>query len=236
MLPERLEKLPKSILLIPDGNRRWANEHSVPVIEGYKQGTEAIRRVLINLRELPAVRTVIIWALSTDNMDKRDQGELECLTKVMSEYVQLITPEVKGANGRLIHLGYTKGLPSSLIQSLTIAQETTITNTGQDVALAINYSGEQEISRGLRMLALEARRSSLDKPNWGYFEKLIDPCGIGKVDLVIRTGGKQRISGFGWRADGAELYFTPTLIPDFSQEDLTKALKDYSLRDKRKGK
>lgn len=238
MLPERLKELqlPNSILLIPDGNRRWASQHGVSILDGYKKGTEALRKILSNLRVLPAIRTIIIWALSPDNAVKRDPKEVECLNKLMAEYVQLVTPEIDEGNGRLIHLGTTKGLPFSLIKSLTVAQERTICNSGQTVALAINYSGEQEILTGCQIVAEEARRNGVFKPNWNHFEKLIDPDGIGRIDLVIRTGGEQRVSGFGWRADRAEFYFTPTLIPDFSDGDLTQALTDYSKRDKRLGK
>lgn len=228
-------RLPESILLIPDGNRRWAEKHAVSPEEGYKQGTEAIRTMLQNLRAFPAVRTIIIWALSPENISKRSKQEVNSLINIMDEYIRLITPETSEANGRLIHLGDREGLPHPLLESLKIAEESTADKTGQRVVLAINYSGEQEISNGIRLIAEEARRNKTLNPNWALLKRIIDPQEIGEVDLLIRTGGELRTSGFGWRTNNAELHFTDTLIPDFSDNDLMKALADFARRDRRNG-
>ena len=227
--------LPESILLIPDGNRRWAEKHGVLTTEGYKQGTEAIRGMLQNLRDFPAVRTIIIWALSPENLSKRNGQEVDGLINIMDEYIRLITPETAEANGRLIHLGSRAGLPRPLLESLEYAERSTTDKTGQKIVLAINYSGEQEISDAIQVVAQAARANSRLKPDWELMKELMDPLKIGEVDLLIRTGGELRTSGFGWRANNAELHFTDTFIPDFSNKDLNKALADFASRDRRNG-
>lgn len=228
-------KVPEKILLIPDGTRRWAEKQGVSVTEGYKQGTEAIRTMLKNLRDCPDVRTIIIWALSPENLSNRNGQEVNNLINVMDEYIRLITPETAEANGRLIHLGRREGLPRPLLETLAFAENRTIDKTGQRIVLAINYSGEQEISDAIQVVAQAARGNSQRGFNWEFMKTIMDPFKIGEVDLLIRTGGELRTSGFGWRANNAELHFTDTFIPDFSDNDLRKALTDFASRDRRNG-
>lgn len=228
-------RCPESLLLIPDGNRRWARKQNLSATEGYTKGIESIRSVLNNLKDFPDIKVITIWALSPKNR-YRNKQEIDSLMSIMNKYIQSLTPEIAEANRRIIHLGSNEGLPNSLIETLKAAEKNTADKSGQRIVLAINYSGEQEISDGAQLVVKEAKENKLFEPSWISMKKLIDPLKIGEVDLLIRTGGERRTSGFGWRADNAELYFTDTPIADFSTQDLKDALRFFATRDRRNGK
>ncbi|QQG43998.1 MAG: di-trans,poly-cis-decaprenylcistransferase [Candidatus Roizmanbacteria bacterium] len=235
--------LPKSVLVIADGNGRWAQEHGLPVTEGHRQGAEALKNILRNFRLLPAINTVVIWALSPDNIKKRPVEEIRGIMEVMIESLKSTEEELVAGNGRFIHLGERAGLHQALLNAIDNATTVTANNMGQKVAVAINYDGQQEYLRGIQRY-IEAKKQSgeidsvismLPSDLEKEAMKFIDPEGVGEIELMIRTGGEKRTSKFGWRINGAEHSFPQVFLPEFGARDLAISLADFSFRDRRFG-
>ncbi len=225
--------LPRSVAVICDGNGRWATQRGLPVTEGHFAGAEAIRQMLRNFRHFPEIDTVMLWALSPNNLRKRSAEELEGIYQVTQAYIHMCLDEIDEGNGRFVPLGDLEALPPDLFEKLIDAQTRTSSNTGQTVVLLLNYSGETEVLRGFQRFFDKSTMSRPKSPEDMY--RIIDPMGLGKANLLIRTGGERRTSGLGWRGEDAELYFTDTLLPDFSDRLLAEILVDYHFRDQRFG-
>ncbi|MFM9108487.1 MAG: polyprenyl diphosphate synthase [Chloroflexota bacterium] len=215
-----------------DGNGRWAAQRGLPRIAGHEQGTENIRRITGAAVEL-GVRYLTLWAFSTENW-RRPRDEIAGIMRILSEAIQRETGELHRQGAQLRHIGSLDGLEPSLRQGVLDAIHLTRDNTGLVLTLAFNYGGRQELVAAVRELVasgLHADQIDEDAIARHLFTRdLPDP------DLIVRTSGEHRISNvLLWQSAYAELYFTPTLWPDFGPDDLRAAVEDYARRDRRFG-
>lgn len=232
-----LDKLPRHIAVIMDGNGRWAKEHGMPRVFGHRNGVKAVRETTEACAEL-GVEYLTLYAFSTENWNR---PQLE-VTALMSLLVETIRNEVKTLNDngiRLQAIGDIAKLPAKSHEALLDAMEATKRNPRMTLVLALNYSAKWEIVEAARKLAQQASNGGLrpDDIDEAVFSNALSTKGIPDPELLIRTSGETRISNFLlWQIAYSELYFTPVRWPDFHRENLYQAIFDYQNRERRFGK
>ena len=195
------------VAVIMDGNGRWAARRSLPRAAGHRAGADAVRRV-VEAAPDAGVAALTLFAFSSDNW-KRPPGEVAALMRLFARYLRSETPRLLQNRVRLDVIGRRDRLPAPLVTAIRAAELATAAGTALRLRLAVDYSARAAIAAG---------------------ETLPD------VDLLIRTGGEQRLSDFLlWECAYAELYFTETMWPDFSAADLTDALRAFHSRQRRFG-
>ncbi|MEV0112642.1 polyprenyl diphosphate synthase [Streptomyces sp. NPDC050844] len=223
---------PRHVAFIVDGNRRWAQAHGHPVEQGHREGADNVYRA-VRWCEAVGIETTTWWLLSTDNLN-RAAAELHELLDIISDLTDRLAA---AGHWRMRHLGDPRLLPSSLATSLREAETRTCRNQGPQINFAVGYSGREDILAAARMLAHQAVKSAGFTVSERSFAQALSTSGLPDPDLVIRTSGEQRLSGFMlWQAALSELYFCPVLWPDFTQSDLHGALAFYGARQRRFGK
>lgn len=225
----------RSMTLIADGNGRWAEKNGVSVTEGHTAGADATKRMLKNLSDFPEIEMITVWALSPDNLLKRSPEEIGGIMELITQNIKSTIKEVEERKGRIVHLGEKEGLPDDLVEALTDAEARTSHNKGQTIVLAINYNGRQEYFRAVRRIVREAIEDPTINVTDEYLMSMLDELGLGESDLVFRTGGEQRTSGFGWRIDYAEEITVENFLPDLNERDLAHVLLTYAFRNRRFG-
>ncbi len=229
------EILPKPhVAIIMDGSGRWALAHGLPRSEGHRAGVEAVRRVIAGALEL-GVGTLTLHSFSSGNW-QRPPEEVARLFGIFEDFL-FEEPSLWIERGiRATVFGRRDRLPASLLETIEYAENATSGCQRLHLRLAIDYSARQAILRAAEQLA--AADSNVETPE-ARFERLLAEAGgetVPEVDLLIRTGGEQRLSDFMlWESAYAELYFTSVLWPDFTAEDLADALKEFHARDRRFG-
>lgn len=225
------EKFPNHVLIIPDGNGRWAKRiNSIPII-GHRQGFKVLKEVLRNLQELP-VNIVTIWGFAADNW-KRPEKEVTELMKLFEGGLRDIIPELIKNKSKFIHLGRKDRIPFSLQIALKNAEKATLHNRGKILCLAIDFGGEDQEIRIMQAIRNLPKNMEI---NSDLVKKLRDGQGeIPPADLIIRTSGENRTSDIGWLGTNSEFYSISKLLPDASIEDFAKAIIDYSKRERRFG-
>lgn len=225
------EKFPKHVLIIPDGNGRWAKKiNSVPII-GHRQGFKVLKQVLRDLQELP-IDIVSIWGFAADNW-RRSKEEVGELMKLFEEGINDISSDLMKNNSKFIHLGRKDRIPFSLQVALAKAEKASRNNNGKILCLAIDFGGEDQEIR--IMQAIRDLPKNVDI-NSELVKKLRDGQGeIPPADLIIRTSGENRTSDIGWLGKNSEFYSISKLLPDATMEDFSKAIIDYSKRERRFG-
>ncbi len=229
--------VPKHIAVIMDGNGRWAKEHGKPRIFGHKNGVLSVRNIVEGAGEI-GLEFLTLYAFSTENW-KRPKLEVAALMQLL---VATITNEVAALNKnnvRLTTIGDLSRLPGNCERELQKAKEKTEKNTGLTLVLALSYSSKIEIVNAVKKIAADAVAQKLEVND--IDEKLIgnylDTSAIVDPELLIRTSGEYRLSNFLlWQIAYSELYFTDKYWPDFTKEDLFKAVVDYQGRERRYGK
>ncbi len=229
----------ESIAFIPDGNRRFARQSGVNFLKAYQMGTNKAWQVMDWLEEYKTVKTGTFWMLSLENIQKRS-AELGLLFKIFDRELDKATKSgyFESNEIRLKFFGRLELLPEKLLGKVRQAEELTENFKKRTINLALGYSGRAEIVDAAKKLALDAKEGRIDinaideKKFENYlYAKLDDP------DLIIRTGGAKRTSGFlPYQSDYSELYFCQHYWPEFSKEDLGEAVADFELRQRNFGK
>jgi undecaprenyl diphosphate synthase len=220
-----LDRLPRHIAIIMDGNGRWATARGWPRVAGHRAGADAVRRVLEAAPGL-GIRTLTLYAFSSDNW-QRPPAEVATLMRLFGQYLASETAKCV-ENGVRIHVvGRRDRLDPRLRRAIEAAETATAGGATLDVRIAVDYSARDAILRAARQLhAKDVSREA--------FSGLL---GIPDVDLLIRTGGEQRLSDFLlWECAYAELCFTRCMWPDFAKADLETALAEFHARDRRFGR
>ncbi|HQU90771.1 MAG TPA: isoprenyl transferase [Pyrinomonadaceae bacterium] len=231
-----LERLPRHIAVIMDGNGRWAKLRGKPRLFGHKAGSESVKAIIDTLARLQ-IDAVTLYAFSTENW-KRPKAEVSGL---MSMLKQVVRREIKAVakNGvRFQTIGDMSALSDDVRNELDYAREMTKDNRGLIMNVALNYGSRDEIVRAARLAARDAieRGESAESLTEADFERNLYTHGLPEVDLLIRTSGEMRISNFLlWQIAYSEIYVTPTLFPDFRRKDIFEAIIDYQSRDRRYG-
>ena len=230
------QKLPRHVAIIMDGNGRWAKQHMLKVAMGHRAGVEALRSIIRESSDL-GIEALSLFAFSTENW-RRSETEVAALMQLLLEYFSSEIDELDENNVRIRILGEKEGLPSPQREALYRAEERTKDNTGLNLCIAINYGGRQELVRAARILAEKVRAGEMAPED--IDEQALSDClytgGLPDVDLLIRTSGEMRLSGFLlYQCAYAEFLFPEKLWPDFTLEDYRAALRAYAERDRRFG-
>jgi undecaprenyl diphosphate synthase len=229
--------LPRHVAVIMDGNGRWAERRGLDRSEGHRAGVEAVRVVTRAAREI-GIPWLTLYAFSTENWN-RPTGEVEALMRLPEEYFASELEEALANGVRIRAIGRRDRLPASVLRSLDEAVRRTQHGTRMQLVFALSYGGRGEIVSAARRLLREQELRHTDPESLdekGFAAHLDDPE-LPDVDLLIRTGGEQRISNFLlWQSAYAELHFSECLWPDFGRADLEAALGEYQARERRFGR
>jgi undecaprenyl diphosphate synthase len=225
--------LPVHLGIIPDGNRRWARERGLPSLEGHRRGLVSAKEVALAAFDR-GVRYFTVFAFSTENWS-RGRDEVGYLMELFWSVLKREFVELEKRKVRFVLLGERDGLPAKLRRIVEETEARTAMFTGGTLAFCLNYGGQAELAAAMRrMLADKVEPSTVTPELVGRY--LYGPE-IPPVDLVVRTSGEQRLSGFMlWRVAYAELYFVHKHWPDFTPEDLDAALAEFAARQRRYGK
>ncbi|MBF0368261.1 MAG: di-trans,poly-cis-decaprenylcistransferase [Magnetococcales bacterium] len=230
------ERMPRHIAIVMDGNRRWAKSKSLPRLEGHRQGVKAVRRTVKACISLK-VPTLTLYTFSSENWN-RPPDEVSALMDLLAYHLRKEMEELAEEGVRFRALGRIHELSSGIRNLIADMEEKTRYNDTLNFNLAINYGGRQEMSdatRGLVQDALAGRIKEEDITESTISARLTT-AGQPDPDLLIRTGGEQRISNFLlWQLAYTELVFLPIFWPAFSKRDLEEAIWEYSQRDRRFG-
>lgn len=220
--------LPKHVAIIPDGNRRWAKKNGKPTAEGHRYAAQTTLPNLINELIRLEIKYFTFWALSTENLIGRSKEELSHLFNLIRISLKSKYKEFREKEIRLKIIGDLIKLPEDLQKEAYKITKETMNNKKITIVLGLNYGGRDEIIRAIK------KGKNLTKEN---FRDYLDTAGIPDPDLIIRTGGEKRLSGFMlWQSEYSELYFSDLYFPDFTAKELEKAINSYSERKRRFGK
>jgi len=230
------EKLPHHLAIIMDGNGRWAEKRSLDRVEGHRQGAESVRTIVRASREI-GVPYLTLFAFSSENWN-RPRPEVDALMILLKHYLSSELQEMLDRQIRLLAVGELSRLPKEVQTTLSDAMKKTAHGTGMTLTLALSYGGRDDILQAIRRLMSHCQDRSLtpQEITEELFSKFLWTANLPDPDLLIRTSGEMRISNFLlWQLAYAEIYFTPTLWPDFSKEEFIQALLSYQNRERRFG-
>ena len=229
-----LDRLPRHIAVIMDGNGRWAKRRHLPRIAGHRAGIRAVRQVVEASARL-GVPFLTLYAFSVENW-KRPHTEIKLLMDLLREYLKKEIAELNKQNIRLGVIGRISELPPPVQKDLENALEKTQANTGLRLTLALNYGARAEMVDAIRSLAAEIRGNGEAPVDESMISRHLYTREMPDPDLLIRTSGELRVSNFLlWQIAYAEIWVTETLWPDFTQNDLFRAIIDFQKRERRYG-
>jgi undecaprenyl diphosphate synthase len=232
-----MEKLPRHIAIIMDGNGRWAEEQGQDRLYGHFHGVESVRNIVEGCAEL-GIEYLTLYAFSTENWD-RPVREVTGLMELLVETIRNEVPTLNKNNIRLHVIGDMSMLPDYAKLALEEALEMTSHNTGLNLVMALSYSSRWELVEAVKKIAHEVRAGTLDPEDISQdtLAKFLATSALPDPELMIRTSGEYRISNFLlYQLAYAELYFTTTRWPDFRKEHLYEAILDFQQRERRFGK
>lgn len=221
------------LAIILDGNRRWAVEHNLPKLIGHTEGAKNLKRVAKAVLA-KKIRYLTLYCLSTENLQNRTPEELKHLFSLLEQLTDYLGEFVEN-NARVNVIGNPAGLPQSTQKKLLEMVENTKHHHDMVMTLAVNYGGRDEITRAVKKIVQE--NIPAENITEETIQQHLDTADMPDVDLVIRTGGDQRLSNYlPWQSTYAELYFTPTHWPAFSEKNLDEALEWFQNQKRNKGK
>lgn len=220
--------LPKHVVIIPDGNRRWAEEQNISHWRGHQKGAERVVELFGEIRDL-GIHYLTLWGFSTENWS-RDNSEINKLMNIFRVMAKKLKKEAYEHKVAVHHFGRKDRMPKDLATTLTKLEDETKSFSDYHFGLALDYGGRDEILRAFKKISKSHALSELK------FSEALDTRDFPDPSLIIRTGGEQRLSGMmPWQSIYAELYFSPLYFPDFSPAELRYAIADYASRQSRFG-
>ena len=221
-------EMPRHVAIIMDGNGRWAKKRMLPRAMGHKRGVETVRNIVRAAGEL-GLETLSLYAFSSENW-KRPEEEINDLMALMRDFIKSDLDTFAENDVRLKIIGDYKALSPDIVEMLEESIARTSKNSRTTLAVALNYGSQDEMVRAARAAAAQGEISA------SSIEANLDTAGLPPLDLLIRTSGEQRLSNFMlWQAAYAEFWFTETLWPDFSKDELAAALNEFARRERRYG-
>ena len=221
-------EMPRHVAIIMDGNGRWAKKRILPRAMGHKRGVETVRNIVRAAGEL-GLETLSLYAFSSENW-KRPEEEINDLMALMRDFIKSDLDTFAKNDVRLKIIGDYKALSPDIVEMLEESIARTSKNSRTTLAVALNYGSQDEMVRAARAAAAQGEISV------SSIEANLDTAGLPPLDLLIRTSGEQRLSNFMlWQAAYAEFWFTETLWPDFSKDELAAALNEFARRERRYG-
>ena len=230
-------KMPNHVAIILDGNGRWAKSKGMPRNYGHVQGAKTVEVICEEAYKM-GIQYLTVYAFSTENWN-RPKDEVDALMKLLRNYMKTCLSTAKKNRMCVRVLGDKTGLDEDIRQRIAELEESTKNNDGLHFQIALNYGGRDEIVRAVKEIAGKVKEGDLDPSDITeqYLSDMLDTKGLPEPDLLIRTCNEQRISNFLlWQLAYTEFYFTPVAWPDFSKEELIKAVEAYNHRDRRYGR
>ncbi|MCR4567009.1 MAG: isoprenyl transferase [Pseudobutyrivibrio sp.] len=228
--------VPEHIAIILDGNGRWAKSKGMPRTYGHTVGAKNVETICRAANEL-GVKYVTMYAFSTENWS-RPADEVKALMKLLGEYIKTCMRTAKKDNLRVRFIGDLSKLDDKLKASIKELTEYSSQFTGLTLTIAINYGSRDEMTRAVRQIASDIKSDKLavEDINEELFSGYLDTKDIPDPDFMIRTSGEQRLSNYLlWQLAYAEFYFTPVPWPEFTPDELKKAIEEYDKRNRRFG-
>ncbi len=228
--------VPQHIAIILDGNGRWAKKKGMPRNYGHAQGSKNVERICEDAYKM-GVKYLTVYAFSTENW-KRPKDEVDALMNLLRNYMKTCLKTAEKNRMRVRVLGDKTALDADIRTRIAELEEATKNNDGLNFQIALNYGSRDEMVRAIRALAGDCKEGKVEVDDIGesLFEQYLDTHDIPDPDLMIRTSGEQRLSNYLlWQLAYSEFYFTDVLWPDFTKEELVKAIEYYNHRDRRFG-
>jgi len=221
--------IPKHIAIIMDGNRRWAREHNLPILEGHRRVANNVLEKLVEHAAKRGIKYMTFWAFSTENWS-RTEHEVKGIMRILAASIGPFGKRMMEKGVRLLVIGDLSRIDVRLRRGIEDVIEKTKNNTRITVTIALNYGGRDEIVRAVRKI------DNTKKITEKEFGKYLDTKKVPDPDFIIRTGGEQRLSGFLlWQSEYSELYFPEFLMPDFTPDRLDEAIVEFESRKRRFG-
>ena len=230
-------KMPNHVAIILDGNGRWAKSKGMPRNYGHVQGAKTVEVICEEAYKM-GIQYLTVYAFSTENWN-RPKDEVDALMKLLRNYMKTCLSTAKKNRMCVRVLGDKTGLDADIRQRIAELEESTKNNDGLHFQIALNYGGRDEIVRAVKEIAGKVKEGELDPSDITeqYLSDMLDTKGLPEPDLLIRTCNEQRISNFLlWQSAYTEFEYFDILWPDFSKEELIKAVEAYNHRDRRYGR
>ena len=228
--------IPQHIAIILDGNGRWAKKKGMPRNYGHTQGSKNVERICEDAYKM-GVKYLTVYAFSTENW-KRPKDEVDALMNLLRNYMKTCLKTAEKNRMRVRVIGDKTALDDDIRRRIAELEEATKNNDGLCFQIALNYGSRDEMIRAMKHMSADCVNGKInpDEIDEKMFESYLDTHDIPDPDLMIRTSGEQRLSNYLlWQLAYSEFYFTDVLWPDFTKEDLTKAIEYYNGRDRRFG-
>lgn len=237
-MPEEKKLLmPQHVAIILDGNGRWAKSKGMPRNYGHVQGAKTVEVICEEAYKM-GIQYLTVYAFSTENWN-RPKDEVDALMKLLRNYMKTCLATARKNRMCVRVLGDKTGLDEDIRNRIEQLEESTKDNDGLHFQIALNYGGRDEIVRAVRKAAEKVKKGEISEEDLteSYFSDMLDTRGLPEPDLLIRTCNEQRISNFLlWQLAYTEFYFTEVPWPDFSKEELVKAVEAYNHRNRRYGR
>lgn len=227
---------PKHLAIIMDGNGRWAKKRFLPRNVGHTQGSKRVEEICKAAYDI-GIKYLTIYAFSTENWN-RPKDEIDTLMKILRDYLKESIKKSSDNNMRVRIIGDRTALSKDIQESIEKLEEASRDNTGLNFQIALNYGSRDEMLRGMKNMMEDYKEGKIELSmiNERMFSTYLDTADIPDPDLLIRTSGEERLSNFLlWQSAYTEFYFTEVLWPDFTKEELVKAVIQYTSRDRRYG-
>lgn len=229
-----MSKVPQHVAIIMDGNGRWAQQRHMPRTVGHAKGAAGVRALVEHSAKL-GVKCLTLFAFSTENW-RRPEEEVSALMRLFIQYLEVEMKNLSAAGVRLKVIGDVEAFAPELQQRIKDAESATVGNHLITLCVAANYGGRWDVLNALKGWQVANPNAAVSELTEDALASYLNTAGQPEVDLMIRTGGEQRVSNFLlWQAAYAELYFTDTLWPDFGAEALDEAVCWYAQRARRFG-
>lgn len=237
-MPEEKKLLmPQHVAIILDGNGRWAKSKGMPRNYGHVQGAKTVEVICEEAYKM-GIQYLTVYAFSTENWN-RPKEEVDALMKLLRNYMKTCLTTARKNRMCVRVLGDKTGLDEDIRNRIEQLEESTKDNDGLHFQIALNYGGRDEIVRAVRKIMDKAKKGEIaeEELTESYFSDMLDTRGLPEPDLLIRTCNEQRISNFLlWQLAYTEFYFTEAAWPDFTKEELVKAVEAYNHRNRRYGR
>ncbi len=228
--------IPQHVAIILDGNGRWAKKRGMPRNYGHAQGSKNVERICEDAYKM-GIKYLTVYAFSTENW-ARPKSEVDALMSLLRNYMKTCLQTAKKNRMKVRVIGDKTGLDEDIRARIAELEEASRNNDGLNFTIAINYGSRDEMVRAMRRMASDVQAGSLkpEEITEEVFGSYLDTEGIPDPDLLIRTSGELRLSNYLlWQLAYTEFYFTDVPWPDFTKEELEKAIKQYNERDRRYG-
>lgn len=230
-------KVPQHVAIILDGNGRWAKAKGMPRNYGHAQGSKNVERICEEAWRM-GIKYLTVYAFSTENWN-RPKDEVDALMKLLRNYMKTCLKTAAKNDMKVRVIGDIEPLDEDIKKRISELEAATVDNGGLNFTIALNYGSRDEMTRAAKRMAQDCVAGKLDPEmiDESVFESYLDTHGIPDPDLMIRTSGEQRLSNYLlWQLAYSEFYFTDLPWPDFTKDELVKAVEEYNHRHRRFGR